>query len=1005
MMSLGSVASAGAAEYYASDNYYSLDNGTEQSLWQGSGAQALGLEGKVETATFERILEGKLPDGSEINASRGEHRAGLDLTFSAPKSVSLVALVGKDHRVVEAFRASVAQTLVWAEKNLAQARVWRDGRQVTENTGNLLVAAFTHDVSRQLDPQLHVHAVVAGATLASDGKWHALKNDEIYQHQRTLGAVHNAYLREGLEKLGYELVPGNNPVLGEFEIAGISRAQIEAFSERRAQILAALDKDGRSSPREREIAALATRRDKEPAMDREERGKVWAEKAAQVGLNLQPIIAAAMGRSARGETFWSRMVEGVRGIHARGLEVAAAMGLTPRSGDALVPERKGALAPQAFAAAHAVASAVRDLGENEAGFNRLDLVRAALERRGPINADVVEARIAQLQDKGLLLGNERMVTPASMLALEQRAAHEIAAGRGAVGAFADRPTAALRVQQSAADLGMRPLNTGQLRAAVDVLVTNDRVHLVQGGAGTGKSAALVPVAALLRDAGTQVHALAIATRTARDFGEKLGVEGKSVAAFLARHRPALDGTASPEQAASTARELRGAWIMVDETSLVGTEQFEKLVRLANLMGAERLVMIGDTKQLQAIAAGKPFEQAQERGTPTSPVTENLRAASPQMKEVAAALEREDLPGAFAALKDRTLELPRLEGVETAAAIWVSRSTEAREQTLLLTLSRAMRSALNTAVQEQRADKGELGKQAHVQTVLDRVTITKEGARQIRAYREGHIVTFNSNLRAQNIARGERGRVVGHDGERVRLEMQDGRVQTFTPGRLPHNLQHDAVSVFAEKRLALHAGDPIRWTANDHARGLANSDVAKVESVGKHGITVSTKDGEAIDLKHGDPMLERLDLAYAVNTHIAQGMTAKDGIMVLSESERLLNSTRSFLVAATRFTGDAILIVDDARKVERDVARNPGDKASAIDVVRGQVVENEPDKRDPVMTDELRRLGAALGPEFVWAVLTNKERELNLEKGLDRSEPGRGSGGRELDRERDMERGR
>lgn len=145
-----------------------------------------------------------------------------------------------------------------------------------------------------------------------------------------------------------------------------------------------------------------------------------------------------------------------------------------------------------------------------------------------------------------------------------------------------------------------------------------------------------------------------------------------------------------------------------------------------------------------------------------------------------------------------------------------------------------------------------------------------------------MVTFNSKLRSQNIARGERGRVLGHDGDRVRLEMQDGRVQTFTPGRLPHNLQHDAVSVFAEKRLALHTGDPIRWTANDHARGLANSDVAKVDSVGQHGITVSTKDGEAIDLKHGDPMLERLDLAYAVNAHIAQGMTAKDGIMVLSE---------------------------------------------------------------------------------------------------------------------------
>ncbi|WP_298303272.1 MobF family relaxase [uncultured Erythrobacter sp.] len=1005
MMSLGKVASSGAAEYYSRDNYFSVEVGTDLSRWEGTGARMLGLDGKVDVAEFERILEGKLPDGSELGAARGEHRPGLDLTFSAPKSVSLIALLGKDERVIEAFRASVSQTISWAEKNLAQAKVWRDGRQVTENTGNLLVASFLHDVSRELDPQLHLHAVLKNATFASDGKWHALKNDQIYQHQRTLGAVHNAYLRQGLEKLGYETAAAKNPVLGEFEIKGISREQIEAFSDRRAQILGSLEKDDRSSPREREIAALATRREKEPDMDRKEREKVWEAKATTVGLNLQPIIAAAVERSVRGETFWSRLIEGVRGIHNKGLAIAAAMGLTPRSGDELMPERKGALVPTAFAAAQAVASAARDLGENEAGFERLDLVRAALERRGPINVDIVEERIAYLQDKGRLLGNERMVTSASMLALEQRAGNEIETGRGAVAAFADRPSAALQVQQKAVDLGMRPLNSGQLRAAVDVLSGQDRVHLVQGGAGTGKSASLIPVASLLREQGKQVHALAIATRTAREFGEKLGVGGKSVAAFLARHRGVLDGPTTSEQAANSAKELHGAWIMVDETSLVGTEQFEKLVRLANLAGAERLVMIGDTRQLQAIAAGKPFEQAQKRGTPTSAVTENLRAASPQMKEVADALNREDLPGAFAALKDRTLELPRHEGVETAAAFWVGKPPEEREQTLLLTMSRAMRSALNQSVQEQRADKGELGKRAYYQTILDRVTVTKEGARQMRAYREGHIVTFNCTLRVQGIERGERGRVIEHDGKTVQLEMQDGRVHSFEPSRLPYNLQYDAVSVFAEKQIALHTGDPIRWTTNDHERGLANSDMAKVESVNKNGISVSNKDGEVIGLKHGDPMLERLDLAYAVNAHIAQGMTAKDGIMVLSENEKMLNSARGFLVAATRFTGEATLIVDNARNIERSVTRNSGDKTSAMEITGddGKATEQYPGFRE-----DLKKLSEKLGSDYAMAVLQNRERDITLEKPLGRDgEPQRdkSESERETARARDFDRGR
>lgn len=130
----------------------------------------------------------------------------------------------------------------------------------------------------------------------------------------------------------------------------------------------------------------------------------------------------------------------------------------------------------------------------------------------------------------------------------------------------------------------------------------------------------------------------------------------------------------------------------------------------------------------------------------------------------------------------------------------------RADTLLLTLSRSMRSQLNEAVQERRRFYGEFGKTRHVQTVLDRVNVAKEGARQMRAYGEGRIVEFKTNLKAQGIGRRERGRVLDIDDKQVRLVMQDGRIQRFEPGRLTQNLQYDKVSISS-----MSAAHVAHWT--------------------------------------------------------------------------------------------------------------------------------------------------------------------------------------------------
>jgi len=213
------------------------------------------------------------------------------------------------------------------------------------------------ELSRNRDPQAHIHSVIANATLRPDGQWRAVHNDEIYERLTTISAVHNADLRARVEALGYQVVPAAIPAFGQFEIAGVSREAILAFSTRSAEIKAHIEATGREgTAAERDVAAKATRAAKDPGQSHDADRAEWATRAASIGFDARPIVEAAMARAERGETLWSTILNQVRGVAARGVALEEAMGLKPREADALVPERPGRLSPQEWAAAQAVSA-------------------------------------------------------------------------------------------------------------------------------------------------------------------------------------------------------------------------------------------------------------------------------------------------------------------------------------------------------------------------------------------------------------------------------------------------------------------------------------------------------------------------------------------------------------------------------------------------------------------------------------------------------------------------
>ncbi|ENV65114.1 hypothetical protein F949_00013 [Acinetobacter junii NIPH 182] len=302
MMSMTTLKSASqASTYYSKDNYYTKEE-TAESLenagWYGKGAAVLGLDKEsFDPDKFKALLQGEIDDDKKIGrtiydengVAVTQHRPGVDLTFSAPKSVSILSEVFKNDDVRQAHEDAVKSTLDLVEKKYAQTRVSIDGSMQREDTENLIVALFSHNNSRELDPQTHTHAVVMNATLNSKGEWTALTNEEIYQNQKLVGAIYNSELASNLKDLGLDLEFKAN---GNFEIAGISQDVIDEFSQRRMAMIESAEAKGidlsTASASMREVIALDTRKTKKN-VTQESLDNDWKERADSYGLTKEYI--------------------------------------------------------------------------------------------------------------------------------------------------------------------------------------------------------------------------------------------------------------------------------------------------------------------------------------------------------------------------------------------------------------------------------------------------------------------------------------------------------------------------------------------------------------------------------------------------------------------------------------------------------------------------------------------------------------------------------------------
>ena len=230
MLSTSNLKSAQAASYFEKDDYYAHEDGPNHSRWIGKGAEQLDLVGGVEQETFQELLKGKSAGGQPLFSRRinpEKRRAATDFTFSAPKSVSVAALVQGDQRVVEAHRMAVDRTLQVLEERFAQTRVTTETGRQTVRTGNMIAAVFPHGTSREAEPQLHSHCVVMNATQLENGSWYSFSNDSAIMNKKLLGQIYQNELAVALKKIGYEV---DQRAHGQFDIKGYSPELLKTFS-------------------------------------------------------------------------------------------------------------------------------------------------------------------------------------------------------------------------------------------------------------------------------------------------------------------------------------------------------------------------------------------------------------------------------------------------------------------------------------------------------------------------------------------------------------------------------------------------------------------------------------------------------------------------------------------------------------------------------------------------------------------------------------------------------
>jgi conjugative relaxase-like TrwC/TraI family protein len=864
---------AQAKSYYSTSDYYTADQELP-GVWKGKGAERLGLAGTVEKAQFEALCDNLHPSTGEpiTAATRSNRTVGYDFNFHAPKSLSLLHGVTNDTRLLAAFQSSVDETMALVEADM-QTRVRKSGQDTNRTTGEMLWARFDHFTARPIDgvpdPHLHSHAFVQNMTFDGvEGQWKAGQFRNLKRDAPFYQAVFHSKLTAKLRDMGLPLEKTKDG----WEIQGFNKKTLTKFSRRTQQIEAIAEAKAITDPNQKAELGAKTRKGKAKNLSMKELRELWSERL---------------------DADEHATIERLRGEDVTLLEAVPDRESQPSASRGLPAKMALAFACQHVFERNSVVSERRLLGEMlNAGLGRFTVNEAEAALR---DSDV----IVRTYD------GQRLATTHEVLAEERQVIDFARDGRG-----------------KAKPLGLANdtirrdwLNDGQ-RAAVQHLVTSkDRVMMIRGSAGVGKTTLMQEAVEAIQRGGHRVLTLAPSADASRGVLRKEGfANADTVARFLVDRE-------MQEQA-------RGQVVWIDEAGLLGTKTMKQVFAVAEQNDC-RVILSGDARQHGSVARGSVLTILQQfAGLPVAEVKEIQRQKG-EYKEAVKLLADGHAGEGFDKLDGLgwVKEVADEERDQRLAADYVT-SVNAGQSVLVVSPTHAEGAAITTSIREKLREESRLTGEEQQFSRLVRVDLTEAERGRADRYCDGDVIQFHQN--AKGFTKGQR--LVVNEGTKLPLDQAE-RFHVYRPQVIP-----------------LAVGERVRITLGGSTKDghqLENGSLYSVAGFSKRG-DVLLNNGWTVDRNYG-----HLTHGYVTTSHAAQGKTV-DRVLIGQSSESWGASSREqFYVSASRGRHQVVVYTNDKESL-RDAIQQTDPRLSASELVARTRLDRARRQKPREREYELRR---------------------------------------------------
>ena len=833
-----------AKSYYSTADYF-LEGQEIAGRWRGEAARRLGLSGDVKREDWDALCDNLHPQtGEQLTArQKSERTVGYDFNFHVPKSVSLLYAVTRDERLLDALRDAVDGTMRDIETE-TRTRVRKDGKNEDRVTGNMVWGEFIHLTTRPVDgvpdPHLHAHAFVFNSTFdKKENAWKAGQFRELKRDAPYFEAVFHSRLAHRLAELNLPIERrGKN-----WEIGGLTAEFLQKFSRRTAQIEEKAREWGIKDPEAKAELGSKTRERKQKHLTIEDLQAHWRKRMSSEEFSALSELAFRMGGDAEPRD---------EGAAARAIEHALSHSFERKS---VVPERQ------------VLATALRQ----------------------SLGQATVEQVLDQAARSDMIVGERdgrRMATTREVLGEEKHVVAFAKSGRGTCRPF-------VRVEHS---FSRTWLNADQRKAARHVLESTDRVIVIRGAAGVGKTTLMKEVVEAVEESGTKVFAFAPSAAASRGVLRDEGFEADTVARLL------IDE--------GMQAKARGQLIWIDEAGLVGMKTMSHVFALADKLEA-RVLLTGDRRQHGSVERGAALQLLEEEAGIRPVEVKEIQRQKGEYKEAVNALSEGRTIEGFDRLDKLgwVKEIPDAERYRQLAADYVATSTSGKSA-IVVSPTHVEADRITSEIRGRLREANQIGKEERTFRILQNANLTEAERGDRASYVSGDVLQFHQN--AKGFVRGDRLKVGG-------------------TGKIPVE-QAARFQVFRAKELKLAAGDVVRITRNgktaDGAHRLDNGSLYRIRRFDQEG-NIVLSNGWLIGRDFG-----HLAHGYVVTSHAAQGRTV-DQVFIGQSSESFAASSREqFYVSCSRGRHKVTIYTADKESL-RDAINRSDDRVTATEFVNAK----------------------------------------------------------------------